>query len=139
MQIVALAMAETLESGGPAVEAVLHACAADPAEFWKPDDAFFDLLRDKRVITAFIAEAISAEAARKAESLTGKAQKDMLTATLAPDEDGTGTSWSPGWMRVPPTRHVEGAASPSADAWDRIAGLFAADTEHEFGAAPSHF
>ena len=139
MQVTALAMAEALESGGPAVEAVLHACAADPAGFWKPDDAFFDLLRDKRVITAFIAEAISPEAARKAESLTGKAQKDMLTAALAAEEDGEGISWSPGWMQVPPTRHVEGAACLPADAWDRIAGLFEADAEGVSGAAPAPF
>ena len=137
MQVTALAMAETLESGGPAVEAVLHACSADPAEFWKPDDAFFDLLRDKRVITAFLAEAISPEAARKAECLAGNARKDMLTAALAADEDGAATSWRPGWMQVPPSRHVEGAASPPADAWDRIAGLFEADTEHDTCAEPS--
>ncbi|MBU3920759.1 MAG: ParB/RepB/Spo0J family partition protein, partial [Alphaproteobacteria bacterium] len=36
VQVMALAMAETLESGGPAVEAVLHACGTDPAGFWKP-------------------------------------------------------------------------------------------------------
>jgi ParB family chromosome partitioning protein len=137
MQVTALAMAETLESGGPVVEAVLHTCAADPAEFWKPDDAFFDLLRDKRVITAFIAEAISPEAARKAQSLTGKAQKEMLTTALAADDDGAGTSWTPGWMQVPPTSHVQGAACQPVDAWDRIAGLFEADTEQEFGAEPS--
>jgi ParB family chromosome partitioning protein len=137
MQVTALAMADTLESGGPAVEAVLHACAADPAEFWKPDDAFFDQLRDKRVITAFLAVAISPEAARKAECLTGNAQKGMLTAALAADEDGAGTSWRPGWMQVPPTRHVEGAACLPADAWDRIAGLFEADAQQESGAEPS--
>jgi ParB family chromosome partitioning protein len=137
MKVTAIAIAETLESGGPAVEAVLHASAADPAEFWKPDDAFFDQLRDKRVITAFLAVAISPEAARKAECLTGNAQKGMLTAALAADEDGAGTSWRPGWMQVPPTRHVEGAASPPADAWDRIAGLFEADAEQESGAEPS--
>ena len=127
MQVTALAMAETLESGGPAVEAVLHACGADLRAYWQPDDAFFVLLRDKRVITAFIAETISPEAARKAEGLTGKAQKDMLTAALAADEYGTGSNWRPGWMQVPPTRHIERAASPPADAWDRIARLFAQD------------
>jgi len=137
LQVIALAMADTLDSGGPAVEAVLHACAADPAEFWKPDDAFFDILRDRRVITAFLTEAISPEAARKAESLTGKAQKDMLTAALAAEEDDAGTNWTPGWMQVPPTRHVEGAACLPADAWDRIAGLFEADAEQETGAEPS--
>jgi ParB family transcriptional regulator, chromosome partitioning protein len=61
----------------------------------------------------------------------------MLTAALAADEDGAATSWRPGWMQVPPSRHVEGAASPPADAWDRIAGLFEADAVHESGAGPS--
>jgi len=139
LHVAALAMADTLESGGPAVEAVLHACRTDPAEFWKPDDAFFDLLRDKRVITAFIAEVISPDAARKAEDLTGNAQKDMLTAALAADEDGAGTNWRPGWMQVPPTRHVERAASPPADAWDRIAGMFEADAEDMSDAEASSF
>jgi ParB family transcriptional regulator, chromosome partitioning protein len=134
MQVTALAMAETLESGGPAVEAVLHACSTDAAEFWKPDDAFFDLLRDKRVINAFIADAVSPETAREAGDGTSKAQKAQLAEALAARETSTGAAWTPGWMQVPPTRHIEGAASPPADAWDRIAGLFETDTEQESGA-----
>jgi len=139
MQVLALGMAESLESGGSIIEAVLHTCDTNAAEFWKPDAAFFDLLRDKRAITAFLTEAISPEAARKAESLTGKTRKDMLTAALTANEDGAGTSWRPGWMQVPPSRHVEGAASPPADAWDRIAGLFETDAEDVSGAGPSSF
>jgi ParB family chromosome partitioning protein len=45
----------------------------------------------------------------------------------------------PGWMHVPPTRHIEGAASPPADAWDRIAGLFEADAVDESGTEPSTY
>jgi ParB family chromosome partitioning protein len=40
-------------------------------------------------------------------------------------------------MQVPPTRHVEGAACQPVDAWDRIAGLFEADAEHDTCAEPS--
>ncbi len=137
MQVMALAMAETLESGGPAVEAVLHACSADPSEFWKPDEAFFDLLRDKRVITAFIADAISPEAASEAEDATVKAQKAQLAEALVAGETSLDSAWMPGWMQVPPTRHIVGANSPPADAWDRIAGLFEADAADESGTEPS--
>jgi len=139
MQVMALAMVETLESGGPVVEAVLHACAADPAGFWKPDDAFFDLLRDKRVITAFIADAVSPETAREAEDATAKAQKAQLAEALVARDTSLNSAWMPGWMQVPPARHIEGAASPPADAWKRIAGLFEADAEQESGAEPSSF
>ena len=137
MQVMALAMAETLESGGPAVEAVLHACDTDPAEFWKPDDAFFDLLRDKRVIGAFIADAASPEAARDVEGATTKAQKAQLAAALVARETSLARAWTPGWMQVPPSRHFSGAASPPADAWDRIAGLFETDGTERSGAKPS--
>jgi ParB family transcriptional regulator, chromosome partitioning protein len=137
MQVMAFAMAETLGSGGPAVEAVLHACSTDAAEFWKPDEAFFDLLRDKRVINAFIADAVSPEAAREAEGETSKVQKARLEEALVARNTSLDSAWMPGWMQVPPTRHIEGAACPPADAWDRIAGLFEADAEQETGAEPS--
>jgi len=137
MQVMALTMAETLESGGPAVEAVLHACGTDPAKFWKPDEAFFDQLRDKRVINAFIADAVSPETAREAGDATAKAQKAQLAEALVARDASLDSAWMPGWMHVPPTRHIEGAASPPADAWNRIAGLFEADATEQSGTEPS--
>lgn len=139
MQVLALGMAETLESGRPIIEAVLHTCDTNAAEFWKPDAAFFDLLRDKRVVTAFIADAISPEAAREIEGATAKAQKAQLAEALVARDTSVNSTWMPGWMHVPPTRHIEGAASPPADAWDRIAGLFEADAVDESGTEPSIF
>ncbi|MBI1252982.1 MAG: partitioning protein [Hyphomonas sp.] len=139
MQVMAFAMAETLESGGPAVEAVLHACSADPSEFWKPDEAFFDLLRDKRVMTAFIADAVSPEAARDAEGETTKVQKALLAEALAARETSHAAAWTPGWMQVPPTRLIAGADSPPVIAWSRIAGLFDADVADEPGTEPSTY
>ncbi|AXE66142.1 hypothetical protein BBF93_19285 [Hyphomonas sp. CACIAM 19H1] len=126
MEVIAVAMAETLESGGVAVEAALHACAADPGAFWQPDAAFFDLLRDRRVTRSFLAETVSPEAAQKAETATLKAQKAQLVSALAGRDGAKGETWTPGWMQVPPTRHIDGAACPPADAWDRIAELFEA-------------
>ena len=126
MQVIAVAMAETLESGVPAVEAALHASATDPGAFWQPDGAFFDLLRDRRVALSFLTEVVSPEAARKAENYTLTAQKAQLVSALAARDGAKGDVWAPGWMQVPPARHVDGAASPPADAWGRIAGLFEA-------------
>ena len=139
MQVLALGMAESLESGGSIIEAVLHTCDTNAAEFWKPDAAFFDLLRDKRVVTAFIADAISPEAARETEGATAKAQKAQLAEALVARDTSVNSTWMPGWMHVPPTRHIEGAASPPADAWDRIAGLFEADAVDESGTEPSTY
>ena len=75
MEILAFTLAETLESGGPVVEAVLHVCETDLAAYWRPEPAFFDLVRDKRVINAMIAEIGSASLAESCAADTAKAQK----------------------------------------------------------------
>ena len=137
MQVMALAMAETLDSSGAYVEAVLHACDTDPAEFWKPDDAFFELLRDKRVINAMVADIGSPSLAETCTADTAKVQKIVLANRINGEGCAPNPGWRPGWMQVPPTRQIEGAACPPADAWDRIAGLFEEDAEQLPGTEPS--
>jgi ParB family chromosome partitioning protein len=136
VQVIALTMAETLESGGPAAEAVLHACGTDLRAQWKPDSAFFDLLRDKRVINAMVSDIGSPSLAEACGADTAKAQKEVLLNRITGEGCKPDPYWRPGWMQVPPTRHIEGATSPPADAWDRIAGLFETDGGHESGAEP---
>jgi len=55
-ELLAFAMAETLEAGGAVVEAVLHVCETDLSACWKPEPAFFALCRDKRAINAMVAD-----------------------------------------------------------------------------------
>ncbi|MBA3067826.1 MAG: ParB/RepB/Spo0J family partition protein [Hyphomonas sp.] len=137
VQVIALTMAETLESGGPAAEAVLHACGTDLRAQWKPDAAFFDLLRDKRVVNAMVSDIGSPSLAEACAAETAKAQKEVLLNRIVGEGCKPDPYWRPGWMLVPPTRHLEGAACPPADAWDRIAGLFETDGGHESGAETS--
>ena len=137
LQVLAVAMAETLERGGPSVEAALHACGADLRAYWQPDAAFFDLLRDKRVINAMVAGIGSESLAETCAADTAKAQKIVLANRIAGEGCAPNPDWRPGWMQVPPARLVEDAACPPVDAWARIAGLFAADVEQEPGIVPS--
>lgn len=136
MQVTALAMAQTLDSGGPVVEAVLHACGTDLSDYWQPDEAFFGLLRDKPVINAMVASIGGPTLAESCAADTVRAQKTVLANRIAGDGCAPEPGWRPGWMQVPPTRHIDGAASGPADAWDQIAGLFEADTEENSGLEP---
>ena len=136
MQVTALAMAQTLDSGGPAVEAVLHACGTDLSAYWQPDAAFFGLLRDKPVVNAMVASIGGAALADSCAADTARAQKTILANRIAGEGCAPEPGWRPGWMQVPPTRHIDGAASGPADAWDRIAGLFEAHTEEHSGREP---
>lgn len=124
--IVAYVMAETLEAGGCAVEAVLHVSQSDTSSYWQPDDAFFDLLRDKRVINAMVEEIGSKELADGCRTETAKVQKQVIANRISGQQCEPNPDWQPVWMANPPGRYLEHAASPAADAWDRVSRLFAA-------------
>ena len=124
MEVLAFTMAQTLEAGGPVVEVVLHVCEPDLPAYWKPEPAFFDLLRDKRAINAMVADIGSKSLAESCAGDTAKVQKQIIGNRIMGHGCEPHPDWRPAWMQVPPTRLVEGAASPPADAWARIAGLF---------------
>ena len=132
MQVLALTMAETLESGGLAVETVLHVCGTDLGSYWSPDDAFFDLLRDKRAINGMVADIASPSVAESVTKESGKVQKALIQNRIKGVDCTANPGWRPGWMQVPPTRLVEGARCPTVDGWERIAGLFEGEDEDNF-------
>ena len=125
-EVLAFAMAETLEAGGYAVEAVLHVCGTDLAAYWKPEPAFFDLARDKRAINAMVADIGTKSLADSCATDTAKVQKQIIGNRIMGESCNPNPEWRPGWMQVPPSRLVEGAGSAPIDAWDRIKGLFEA-------------
>ena len=104
MQVLALTMAETLEAGGPVVEAVLHVCGTNLGRYWSPDDAFFELLRDKRAIHAMVANIASPSVAESVVKETGKVQKALIRNRIEGVDCTANPGWRPGWMQVPPTR-----------------------------------
>ena len=124
MNIAAFVMTETLEAGSAGVEAILHVTDAKPGDHWAPDDAFFDLLRDKRAINAMVADIAGSTAAKSVLTDTAKAQKEVIENRLQPASEGADPGWIPSWMAATPARLVPGAPCPPADAWTRIAGLF---------------
>jgi ParB family chromosome partitioning protein len=124
LRVLTFVMAETLEAGGAAVEAVLHVTGCESDKQIPLDDVFWELLRDKRPINAMVAEIADEATAKAALTDTAKNQKQIIRNRI----DGKGCEatpdWRPGWMMTPPTSYVTGAASPSKDAWTRVAALF---------------
>ncbi len=124
MEVLAYAMAETLEAGGPVVESVLNVCEVDLSAYWKPEPVFFDLCRDKRAINAMVADIGSQSLAESCAKDAATLQKSIIADRIKGEGCEANPEWRPGWMQRPPTRIVEGAGSPPADAWGRIAHLF---------------
>ena len=134
MEVLAFAMAETLEAGGPVVEAVLHVCETDLSAYWKPEPAFFDLLRDKRAINAMVADIGSKSLAESCTTDTAKVQKQIIGNRIIGEGCDPNPNWRPVWMQVPPSRLIEDAGSAPADAWARAASLFANEASDRGGA-----
>ena len=113
MRVMAFAMAESLEAGADIVEAITYAVPVDMAALWEPDDAFFEILRDKKVINAMVKDIAGETVANGYLTETGKAQKTVIRNRIAghgvdiPDPD-----WRPRWMQIPAAHYFDKASCP---------------------------
>ena len=104
IRILTCAMAETLEAGSASVEATLHVTDCDLGNWWKPDEAFFALLRDKRAINAMVAGIAGETCAKSVLTETAKVQKQVIGNRISGEGCKANPDWRPGWMQTPPTR-----------------------------------
>lgn len=107
MEVIAIVMGETLASGSAAVEAVGMEVGVDMTRCWQADDAFFELIRDREVLTRIVAEVAgetvaSANAGEKSKTLK-RIVRDHLDGTNGRDRR---ESWVPRWMAFPPTAYT---------------------------------
>lgn len=132
--VIAITMGETLLAGGAAVEAVGLTLAVDMADWWQADGAFFDLLRDRDVLCAMVAEVAGETVARANAKEKGKTLKRIVTDHL----DGAGgrakvERWLPKWMAFPPAAYTTRGGVGTVRANAKVA---AAKLEAEPGAEP---
>lgn len=117
LEVLAVVMAETLASGSDLIETLGPVLSVDMADCWTADAAFFDLLRDREVATAILAE-VGGEALAAANAKeSGKTIKGVIADCLTgangrPKRE----AWVPRWMAFPPTAYTErgGVATVSA-------------------------
>jgi len=113
-RIGAFLMARSLQAGSDVVEEVGTRLAVDTRAYWQPDDAFFDLIRDRATVNALLAD-VAGEAAAKANiAEKAKTQKQIVRDCFAgangrPKVEG----WLPGWLEFP-ARGVGQALLPVA-------------------------
>jgi len=128
MRVMTLAMSLTLCADEDVVEAVAAAVQPDMDNLWTPDDAFFDILRDKRVINAMLKDIGGKRFADSLISETGTKQKTALRNRLDPKVVGTDVAtpdWRPRWMQSVPTHYLDRATCPPAEAAARVQKHFA--------------
>ncbi len=108
LTVAAVVMGEALAAGSAEVEAAGLHLRVDMAAFWSPDQAFFDLIRDREAINAMLKEVGGKKVADGNVSEKVKTQKAILRDFL----DGTGdrpkvARWTPRWLTFPASAYTK--------------------------------
>jgi ParB family transcriptional regulator, chromosome partitioning protein len=126
LRLLALAMAETLACGTATAEATAMITSATLND-WRPDDIFFDLLGDKEVVQAMLADIASPAVADGNKGETTKVQKgiikDFLHGTNGREHK---MDWLPTYFQFPPKAYTERGGVGAFDKWNTAASLFTA-------------
>jgi ParB family transcriptional regulator, chromosome partitioning protein len=102
LAVLAIVMGETMEAGSAVVEAVGSYLAVDMASLWTPDDAFFDLIRDRQMVNAMLREVGGKKVADGNITEKVKTQKAIIRDHLAGENQRPKVEgWVPKWLRFP--------------------------------------
>lgn len=115
LDLAAVVMGESLAAGSAEVEAAGAWMRVDVGAFWRPDDVFFDLIRDREALNAMLREVGGRKVADGNVSEKGKTQKAILRDFV----DGTNDrprveGWLPRWMGFPAAAYTRRPFRPAA-------------------------
>ncbi|WP_027164083.1 ParB/RepB/Spo0J family partition protein [Mesorhizobium sp. WSM1293] len=125
LRVLGIVMAETLAAGSAVIEALGNHLNVDLAACWQPDDAFFELLRDKEIANSMLAELGGKHVADGNVAEKVKTQKTIIRDFLS-GENGREKvgSWLPRWMKFPVESYTQRGGLRTADQWARVRSLF---------------
>lgn len=119
LRVLAYVMAETLEAHSGTVEALGALLSTDMRNWWKPDETFFALMRDKAAINAMVREVAGDMTADAHTASIAKVQKGIIGDCLTGDNGRDKVEgWLPRYMAFPAsgyTEHFEGYAQSGED------------------------
>ncbi len=125
-RIFAFIMAETIAAGHEAIDCLGAVMRLDIADWMTPDDAFFNLLRDKSIANAMLREIAGSEVASANCDAPAKVQKmiigDCLHARNGREES---PNWRPRWLQFPALSYTDAGKPGAVRRAEKIAPLFA--------------
>jgi ParB family transcriptional regulator, chromosome partitioning protein len=125
-RVLALVMAETLEAGSCLVEALGVHLKVDLSQSWRPDDTFFDLVRERAVTNALLDDVAGKSVADANLSEKTRLQRQIIRDCLAGTNGRAKVeNWLPRWMAFPPRNYADREGFRPVEEWNRVAELFA--------------
>ena len=117
LRVAALVMADTLAVGSASVDAAGTHLQVDARTHWQPDEAFFELARDRATVNAMLAEIGGPAVAKANVAEKAKTQKKIIRDFLAGANGREKVEgWCPGWMAFPFRQLGEKPRAPKAKA-----------------------
>lgn len=115
MRVLTFVMAETLETGTGVVEVLGTHLTVDMRDYWEPDDAFFDLLRDKAAVNAMLRHIGGKAVADANVTATTKVQKKIIRDFITGDGRKKAEGWLPHYMEFPFKAYTKGGGGRLTD------------------------
>jgi ParB family chromosome partitioning protein len=107
LDALALVMAETLESGTALIETLGRHLRVDMADHYCVDSTLLDLVKDREVLDALVAEVAGSEVAEANAKATGKVKRQILADCLAGTNGRSKVErFVPRWMAFPPSAYT---------------------------------
>ncbi|TGT35835.1 DUF2958 domain-containing protein [Mesorhizobium sp. M8A.F.Ca.ET.165.01.1.1] len=126
--VLALVMAETLGVGSAIIEALGNHLGLDMRAHWQADGAFFELLRDRQVANAMLADVGGSDVADGNASEKVKTQKKIMRDFLAGEKGRQQIEgWLPRWLNFPVESYTDRGRFRTADQWTKVRSLFVSE------------
>ncbi|WP_106639770.1 ParB/RepB/Spo0J family partition protein [Allosphingosinicella vermicomposti] len=130
LAIAAVVMGEALEAGSVVVEAVAHHIRPDMAVLYRPDAALVELVRDKEVLCAMLAEVGGEAIARANQNEKAKTLKGLIVDHLEGANGRTKAEvWLPRWMAIPPAAYTGRGGVGAVRRHTGVAALFGEEAD----------
>lgn len=131
-EVIGIVIGETLAAGSAVVEAVGLEIGVKMGAAWQADAAFFELIRDREMLSHIVADVAGDIIARSNAGEKAKVLKGIVRDHLA----GTNgrikvEGWVPRWMAFPPSAYTARGGIGTVNRHERIADLIAAQPEPE--------
>jgi ParB family chromosome partitioning protein len=127
-----IVMAETLEAGTPLIETLGRHLQIDMADAYSVDGALLDLIKDREVLDAMLAEVAGQQVATANAKATGKVKR-RITADCLAGTDGRAKveGFVPRWMTFPPSAYTTRGGVATVTRAAAVEPLFAPEPELE--------
>ena len=125
-RILTFVTAEIIAAGHEAVDCLARVIPIDIADWMTPDDAFLELLRDKNMTNAMLADIAGDSIAKANRDATAKAQKAIIRDCLDGRNGREKTpNWRPRWLQFPALSYTQAGKPGAVKRAEKIAPLFA--------------